>query len=240
MSQVAGRARAIPTEQKDALFGSTGDDCRFISDRRPRRRRAGERAYHCRATRYRPSRNAHPEIRSGAGRRQPTHPLVRGRYRLSGSLLFPEQHPPDFLALRAEATMRFALRGQSAGRRVRLSGQALRAAGAPQPSCQSRRTGVLARGCRISALRLLANSLRQRSGMGNDAPAFWTCDGVGCVPRTISDGPRHLLKLSTRVPGDFLEQSSSAVSIGPRFDSTGNRLDQRQELPSAAPPRLRR
>jgi hypothetical protein len=169
---------------------------------------------------------------------------VRGRHRLSGRLLFPEQHQIGFLALRAEATMRFALRGQSAGRRVRLSGEARSAAGVPQPRLTQHApiagTGVLARGRRISALRWLANSLRQRSRKGNDAPAVWTCDGVGCVPRTLSESPRHLLKLSTRVPGDFLEQSSSAVSIGPRFDSTGNRLDQRQEFPSAAPPRLRR
>ena len=57
---------------------------------------------------------------------------------------------------------------------------------------------------------------------------------VVCSP-TQSDAPS---KLSTRVRGDFLEQSDSAVATGPRTDSTGNRLDQRQEFSSAAPPRL--
>ena len=134
LSLAARPGRTILIEDRDALLGSTGDDdCRCVSDRRPCRRRAGGRAYHRRATQHRPGRNAHPEIRSGAGRRQPTHPPVRGRHRLSGRLLFPEQHPIGFLALRAEATMCFALRGQSAGRRVRLSGQARSAAGVPQP-----------------------------------------------------------------------------------------------------------
>lgn len=57
---------------------------------------------------------------------------------------------------------------------------------------------------------------------------------VMCSP-TQSDASS---KLSTRVRGDFLEQSGSAVATGPRTDSTGNRLDQRQEFSSAAPPRL--
>ena len=139
MSRAARRARAIPTEQKDALFGSIWRrlPLRFLIGRPAVAEQAGS-AYHRRATRYRPGRNAHPEIRSGAGRRHPTHPPVRGRDRLSGSLLFPEQHPADFVALRAEAAMRFALRGQSAGRRVRLSGQTPSAAGAPQPIAQHR------------------------------------------------------------------------------------------------------
>ncbi len=47
-------------------------------------------------------RNAHPEIRSGAGRHHPTRPPARGRDGVSGRLLFPEQHAAGFLALRAE------------------------------------------------------------------------------------------------------------------------------------------
>jgi hypothetical protein len=43
--------------------------------------------------------------------------------------------------------------------------------------------------------------------------------------RAAAAGIADHRKLSTRVGGDFLEQSGSAVSIGPRTDSTGNRLD---------------